>query len=183
MHALLRKKVDFKSCPTIVMITLVTHMAPRSRWFFGRILTTLVTVVLFLYTALDEIYIHTWFNTENAVLLPLTWIPITACSVAILEWMRRAEKKERANACMQEKADFAHDVGRELGREMREGLEENWKSHVLAGIIAMGCCLSIILLKSPWYIIILMVFISYQIAYYVLSRLFKNQEGTRLVYM
>lgn len=77
---------------------------------------------------------------------------------------------------MQEKADFAHDVGRELGKEMRKGLEENWKSHVLAGIIAMGCGLSIILLKSPWYIIILMVFISYQIAYYVLSRLFKIKK-------
>ena len=68
-------------------------MAPRSRLLFGRILTTLATVVLLLYTALDEIYIHTWFNTENAVLVPLTWIPIIACSVAILEWMRRAEKK------------------------------------------------------------------------------------------
>lgn len=73
----------------------VKHMALRSRWLLGRILTTLVAVVLILYTALDEIYIHLWFNTENAVLVPLTWIPIAACDVAALEWMRRAEKKER----------------------------------------------------------------------------------------
>jgi hypothetical protein len=73
-------------------------MAPRSRWLFGRILTTLVTAALLLYTALDEIYIHTWFNTENAVLVPLTWIPVSACGVAILKWMRRAEKRrEREN--------------------------------------------------------------------------------------
>jgi len=68
-------------------------IAQGSRWLFGRILTTLVTVVLVLYTALDEIYVHTWFNTENAMLVPLTWITITACSAGILEWMRRAEKR------------------------------------------------------------------------------------------
>ena len=79
------------------MMMWVKHMAPGSRWLFGRILTTLVTVVLILYTVLDEIYVHMWFNTENAVLVPLTWIPISACSVAILEWMRRAEKKERTD--------------------------------------------------------------------------------------
>lgn len=82
---------------TIIMMMWVKHMAPRSRWLFGRILTTLVAVVLILYTVLDEIYVHIWFNTENAMLVPLTWIPISACSVAILEWMRRAEKKERTD--------------------------------------------------------------------------------------
>ena len=76
-----------------------------------------------------------------------------------------------------EKADFAYDVGRELGREMRKGLKENWKSHVIAGVIAMGCGLLVILLKSPWYIIIIVVFISYQIADYVLSTLFKKSRG------
>ena len=87
---------------------------------------------------------------------------------------RIRSKSRNCGADVKEKGDLAYDVGRELGREMREGLEENWKSHVIAAVIAMGCGLPIILLKSRWYIIIIVVFISYQIADYVLSKLFKN---------
>ncbi|MCP8318206.1 MAG: hypothetical protein L6N95_00070, partial [Candidatus Methylarchaceae archaeon HK01B] len=70
-----------------------------------------------------------------------------------------------------EKGDFEYDVGRELGRDMKKGLEENWKSHVIAGVIAIGCSLPVILLKLPWYITIIAVSIFYQIADYILSKL------------
>jgi len=74
-----------------------------------------------------------------------------------------------------EKGDFAYNVGRELGREMRKGLEENWKSHVIAGVIAAGCGLFSILLKLPWWFIITVVFISYHAAYSALFILFENK--------
>lgn len=71
------------------------------------------------------------------------------------------------------KDDLACDVGRELGREIRKGLEENWKRHVVAGVVAVGCGLPVVLLKSPWYIIVVG-FISYQIADYALSKSLKK---------
>ena len=74
----------------------------------------------------------------------------------------------------EEEGEFAYDVGRELGREIMKGLEENWKRHVIAGVIAAGCGLFSILLKPPWYFIIMVVFIFYQAAYSALSKLFEN---------
>lgn len=70
--------------------------------------------------------------------------------------------------------DFTRNVGRELGREMRKELEENWKRHIVAGVVAVGCGLPVVLLKSSWYITIVVVFISFQIADYALSKLFKK---------
>lgn len=76
--------------------------------------------------------------------------------------------------------EFAYDVGLELGREMGKGLEENWKSHVIAAVIAVSCGLLLILLNSVWYIVGLSTFISYGIAYYSLSKLsMKVKKGTK----
>jgi hypothetical protein len=71
--------------------------------------------------------------------------------------------------------EFAYDVGLELGREMGKGLEENWKRYVIAGVIAAGCGLFSILLKTPWYFIIMVVFISYYATYSALSKLSENK--------
>jgi hypothetical protein len=76
--------------------------------------------------------------------------------------------------------EFAYDVGLELGKEMRKGLEENWKSHAIAAVIAVSCGLLLIPLNSVWYIAGLSAFISYGIAYYSLSKLFwKIKRGTK----
>lgn len=75
----------------------------------------------------------------------------------------------------EEEDEFAYDVGRELGRGIRKGLEENWKRHVIAGVIAVGCGLFSILLKPPWYFIIMVVLMSYNAAYSALSKLFENK--------
>jgi hypothetical protein len=76
--------------------------------------------------------------------------------------------------------EFAYDVGLELGREMGKGLEENWKSHVIAAVIAVSCGLLLISLNSVLYIVGLSTFISYGIAYYSLSKLFwKIKRGTK----
>lgn len=76
--------------------------------------------------------------------------------------------------------EFAYDVGLELGGEMGKGLEENWKSHVIAAVIAVSCGLLLISLNSVWYIVGLSTFISYGIAYYSLSKLsMKVKKGTK----
>ena len=78
---------------------------------------------------------------------------------------------------MKEKDDLAYNAGTELGMEMRRRLEENWRSCVIAGVIAVGCGLLFISLKSAWFIVGLSVFISYGIAYYSLSKLFEKIKG------
>jgi hypothetical protein len=78
---------------------------------------------------------------------------------------------------MKEKNDSAYNAGTELGMEMRRRLEENWSSCVIAGVIAVGCGLLLISLKSAWFIVGLSVFISYGIAYYSLSKLFEKIKG------
>lgn len=70
--------------------------------------------------------------------------------------------------------DSNYDTGRELGREARKRLEKNLRRYIIAGVIAMGCGLLLTGLKSPWYINIIGVFISYQITDYGLSKLFKK---------
>lgn len=77
----------------------------------------------------------------------------------------------------EEKDVLAYDAGLQLGMEMRRTLEENLKNYVIAGIIAVGCTLLLILLKSSWLIVGLSTFISYVIAYYALSRLFAKKDG------
>jgi DNA-binding transcriptional ArsR family regulator len=72
----------------------------------------------------------------------------------------------------EERDVLAYDAGLELGMEMRMALEEKWRIYVVAGVIAVGCSLLLILLKSDWFIVGLSAFISYGIAYYSLSRLF-----------
>ena len=67
-------------------------------------------------------------------------------------------------------------LGRELGMEMRKGLEENWRRHVVAVVVAVGCGLSLVLLKFPLYITFVAGWIFYGIADYALSKLFKKQE-------
>jgi len=67
-----------------------------------------------------------------------------------------------------------YDVGKELGRGMRKRLEKNLKRYAIAGVIATGCGLLLMGLKFPWYIDIIGVFASYQIADYSLSKLFKK---------
>lgn len=76
--------------------------------------------------------------------------------------------------------EFAYDMGLELGREMGKGLEENWKSYVIAAVIAVSCGLLLISLNSVWYIVGLSTFISYGIAYYSLSKLsMKVKKGNK----
>jgi hypothetical protein len=74
----------------------------------------------------------------------------------------------------EEKEVLAYDAGLELGMEMRMALEENWRNFVVAGVIAVGCGLLLILLKLDWFFVGLSAFISYVIAYYSLSRLFRR---------
>ena len=69
---------------------------------------------------------------------------------------------------------YQQKSGKELGKEMRKGLEENWKRHVVAGVVAVSCGLPVVLLKLPPYITFVVVLISYQIADYTLSKLFKK---------
>jgi len=77
----------------------------------------------------------------------------------------------------EEKDVFAYDAGIKLGMETRRVLEENWRNYVMAGMIAAGCSLLLISLKSTWVIVGLSAFISYGIAYYSLSRLFAKKDG------
>jgi hypothetical protein len=88
--------------------------------------------------------------------------------------------KVKMNSEKKELQEFAYDVGRELGGEMGGGLEENWKRHVIAAVIAVSCGLLLILLNSVWYIVGLSTFILYGIAYYSLSKLsMKIRKGTK----
>jgi hypothetical protein len=65
--------------------------------------------------------------------------------------------------------------GKELGEGMRKELEENWKRHVLAGVVAVGCGLYLsFFLKLPPYTAYVAGFISYLIVDYALSKLFKK---------
>lgn len=72
-------------------------MTRKTRWRFTKILTVTVWLILIVFPTLDLIYIHIWFIPENAIFIPLSWIPISAGGVAILEWIRRAERRERAH--------------------------------------------------------------------------------------
>jgi len=134
--------------------------------------------VVFMLSAFGLV-IYGYAITRSLILGVIAAFILTLVLVAfLLSYLlpRIRSKSRNTGADVKEKGDSAYDVGRELGREMREGLEENWKSHVLAAVIAMGCGLPIILLKSPWYITILMVFISYQTVDYALSKLFQKSE-------
>jgi hypothetical protein len=134
--------------------------------------------VIFMLSAFGLV-IYGYAITRSLLLGVIAAFILTVVFVAfLLSYLlpRIRSKSRNAGADVNEKGDLAYDVGRELGREMREELEENWKSHVLAAVLAMGCGLPIILLKSPWYITILMVFISYQTADYALSKLSKKSE-------
>jgi hypothetical protein len=64
--------------------------------------------------------------------------------------------------------------GKELGKEMRKGLEENWRRHVVAAVVAVGCSLPVVLLKLPLFITFVAGCISYGIADYALSKLFNK---------
>ena len=65
--------------------------------------------------------------------------------------------------------------GKELGKEMRKGLEENWKRHVVAGVVAVGCGLQLsFFLKLPPYATFVAGLISYLIVDYALSKLFRK---------
>ena len=65
--------------------------------------------------------------------------------------------------------------GKELGKEMRKGLEENWKRHVVAGVVAVGCGLHLsFFLKLPPYTTFVAGLISYLIVDYALSKLFRK---------
>ena len=134
--------------------------------------------VIFMLSAFGLV-IYGYAITRSLILGVVAAFILTMVLVAFLlsTLLPRIRSKSRnCGADVKEKGDLAYDVGRELGREMREGLEETWKRHVLAAVIAMGCGLPIILLKSPWYITIIVVFISYQTADYALSKLFKESK-------
>ena len=65
--------------------------------------------------------------------------------------------------------------GKDLGKEMRKGLEENWKRHVVAGVVAMGCGLYLsFFLKLPFYTTFVAGLISYLLVDYALSKLFRK---------
>jgi hypothetical protein len=74
----------------------------------------------------------------------------------------------------QKSREFAYDVGLQLGREIGSGLEENWKSHAAAAVIAMSCGLLLISLNSVWYFAGLSTFLLYGMAYYSVSKLFRK---------
>jgi hypothetical protein len=111
--------------------------------------------------------------------LPLSgyilWFAVPLCIIAVYLSLPRVKDEEKEKL-----QEFAYDVGLERGREMGKGLEENWKSHVIAAVIAMSCGLLLISLNSVWYIVGLSTFISYGIAYYSLSKLsMKIKRGTK----
>jgi len=70
---------------------------------------------------------------------------------------------------------YQQKSGKELGKEMRKGLEENWKRHVVAGVVAVGCGLQLsFFLKLPPYTTFIVGLISYQVVDYALYKLFKE---------
>jgi DNA-binding transcriptional ArsR family regulator len=77
----------------------------------------------------------------------------------------------------EEKDILAYDSGIKLGMEMRKALEENLRNYVTAGIIAVGCTLLLVLLRSDWFIVGLSAFTTYVIAYYSISRLFAKKDA------
>ena len=80
----------------------------------------------------------------------------------------------------EEEKEIARELGREAGRKMRKELEENWKIHVIAGVIVVAWAFLILLpLNLAWYITCLLTFISYDIAYYSLRKLFKKIKASR----
>ncbi len=123
------------------------------------------------------LYVYGYVVTGSFILVVIISIVLVALAVSYLLPRIRSKPKNCGVDVKnegQEKGDFAYNVGRELGREIRKGLEENWKSHVIAGVIAGGCGLFSILLKPPWYFILVLVFISYHAAYSALSKLFEK---------
>ena len=137
-----------------VILTLLTF----GTVIFGYIITRsliLGVITIFIVAMIFLAFVASW-------LLPRIRSKPKNCGVDV----KNEEKK---------KGDFAYNVGRELGREIRKGLEDNWKSHVIAGVIASGCGLFSILLKLPWWFIITAVFISYHAAYSALFKLFENK--------
>jgi len=48
-----------------------------------------------MYPTLDLVYIHIWFTSENAILVPLTWGPISVAYAAILEWIEHTERRDK----------------------------------------------------------------------------------------
>jgi len=134
--------------------------------------------VIFMLSAFGLV-IYGYAITRSLILGVIAAFILTMVLVAFLlsSLLPRIRSKSRhCGADVNEKGDLAYDVGKDLGTEMREGLEENWKNHVFAAAIAMGCGLPIILLKSPWYVTIIGVFISYQTADYALSKIFKKSK-------
>jgi len=128
------------------------------------------------------VVIYGYILTGSLVLGVMTIFIVTMVFVAFLlsYFLPRIQGRSKGLAHvkgMKEKDDLAYNAGTELGMEMRRRLEENWRSCVIAGVIAVGCGLLFISLKSAWFIVGLSVFISYGIAYYSLSKLFEKIKG------
>lgn len=128
------------------------------------------------------VYVYGYFITRIFILGVLTlFIAVMGFIAFAVSYLlpRIRSKSKNCSADVnhegKKRGDFAYDVDRELGREMRKELEANWKNHVIAGVIAMGCGLPLTLLKIPWHFIIMAVFISYHVAYSALSKLFENK--------
>jgi hypothetical protein len=69
-----------------------------------------------------------------------------------------------------------YDIGKELGIEMRKRLEKNLRRYFMAGVIATGCGIFLIVLKLPLFIDFMGTFSSYLIANYSLSKILKKNQ-------
>jgi hypothetical protein len=59
------------------------------RWRSLKIVILLIEIALLVYVTLDAIYIHTWFNAENAVLVPIVQIVIVIVSGSCFQWIKQ----------------------------------------------------------------------------------------------
>ena len=63
-------------------------------WRLARGLTVLVMMVLIIYVTYDAIYIHFWFDPEQAVVVPIVQSTIAVGGIFCHELLKRAQKRQ-----------------------------------------------------------------------------------------
>lgn len=61
-------------------------------WRLAKIVTTLVMFALPVYITLDFVYIHIWFNIEDAVIVPIIQGAIMAAGGGCLTFIQQRQK-------------------------------------------------------------------------------------------
>jgi len=63
-------------------------------WHLARGLTELVIIILIIYVTYDAIYIHFWFDPEQAVVVPIVQSTIAVGGIFCHELLKRTQKRQ-----------------------------------------------------------------------------------------